>query len=330
MKQVAILVLQNALMSSMAIPLEMISAAEDIRRARTRQREKRVRSHLVGVSTTTVPLVGGLEARPQRTLRDTDRYELIIVPALWGNPRASLMRQPSTLHWLRAQHAAGAMICSVGSGSYLLAGAGLLDDRQATTHWRFFEDFAQRFPRVKLQRKRFITAEAGLYCTGSVNAARDIMLHFLEQLFDSEISSEVARHFTHELKRSHASELLGIDSQNTHHDELIIKVQEWLQSHHAQNVTIGELARRFSINQRSFNRRFRQASGLSPLQYLQDVRMKQARALLKQSNLSIAEIAYAVGYQDVSHFTGLFRRINDVTPGEYRRLVRNKLFSTRS
>lgn len=330
MKKVSILAVQQALVSSMAIPMEMISAAESIRRARTRQRNNRVELRLVSEQPGNISLIGGIQLISQTGLDQSPQNDLIFVPALWGNPLAALHAHPASVDWLRQQYEAGASICSVGSGSYFLARAGLLDQRMATTHWRYFDDFAKHYPAVKLQRKRFITAEDRLYCTGSVNAARDIMLHFVEQLFDSATANEVARHFTHELKRSYESELLAMDQHNTHHDEQIIKVQEWLQKHHQQQITISGLAKRFNINQRSFNRRFRLASGQTPMQYLQDIRITQARSLLKHSNLSIAETAYAVGYQDVSYFTGLFRRINTVTPGEYRRLVRNKMFTTHS
>ena len=124
--------------------------------------------------------------------------------------------------------------------------------------------------------------------------------------------------------------LLASEEKNTHHDEQIIKIQEWLQKNYQRDVQLQELAQRFDISVRSFNRRFRQAAGKTPLQYLQEVRLEQAKALLKLSNLSIAEIAFAVGYQDTSYFSSLFKRINTITPNEYRHLVRNKLFNVES
>ena len=103
-----------------------------------------------------------------------------------------------------------------------------------------------------------------------------------------------------------------------------------MQKNYQQDVPLQELAKRFDISVRSFNRRFRQAADKTPLQYLQEVRLEQAKALLKLSNLSIAEIAFAVGYQDTSYFSSLFKRINTITPNEYRHLVRNKLFNVES
>ena len=327
MKPISILALPQALASSIAIPMEMISAADTIFRLRNRQRSNTVALHVVAEEIDNMIVSGGMGIKPSTRLADTPVSELIFVPALWGNPRAAVAQHSEAVAWLANQYAAGATICSVGSGSYFLGAAGLLDGKSATTHWRYFDDFETQFPNAKLQRKRFITHQDRLYCTGSVNAVRDVMLHFVEQLFDGSTADEVARHFTHELKRSYESLLLAVDQQDTHHDELIIKVQEWLQKHYHRDIQMRDLAKTFGLNPRSFNRRFRQAANRTPVEYLQEVRINQARELLKHSNLSIAEIAFSVGYQDVSYFTGLFRRTHDVTPNAYRRLVRTKLFN---
>jgi len=327
MKLISILAFPQALASSMAIPLEMISAADTIYRLRHHQRISSVALQVVAEEIDTITVTGGMGITPAARLADMPTCELIFIPALWGNPRATVMQHGKTVAWLARQYAAGATFCSVGSGSYFLGAAGVLNGKSATTHWRYFDDFEKNYPEIKLQRKRFITHEDRLYCTGSVNAVRDVMLHFVEQLFDSSTADEVARHFTHELKRSYESLLLAVDQQDTHHDELIIKVQEWLQKNYQRDIQVRDLAFDFGLNIRSFNRRFRQAANKTPVQYLQEVRINQARELLKHSNLSIAEIAFSVGYQDVSYFTGLFRRTHDVTPNAYRRLVRTKLFN---
>ena len=326
MKHATILAIEDGLASSITIPLEMIHAADVIQRIRNKRGERR--SFVVASQNgNPVTMTGGIGIQPSASITDIAQTDLIFVPALWGNPNAIVRSHPQVTAWLATQYANGATICSVGTGSYFLADAGLLDGRTATTHWYYFDDFQKRYPRVKLQRKRFITHTDRLYCTGSVNAVRDVMLHFVEMLFSAPVADEVSHHFTHELKRSYESMLLASAEKNTHHDEQIIKIQEWLQKNYQLDVSLQELAKRFDISLRSFNRRFRQAAGKTPLQYLQEVRLEQAKSLLKLSNLSIAEIAFAVGYQDTSYFSSLFKRINTITPNEYRHLVRNKLFN---
>jgi transcriptional regulator GlxA family with amidase domain len=326
MIKIAVMGFPQALASSMSIPMEMISAAETIDRLHYRRRKSQLQIAVVSEHQPALQVMSGLTLVTQ-ALPEHDPMTLVFIPALWGNPRAAVRQHGRSVEWLARQYVQGAMLCSVGTGSYFLAEAGLLDNRLATTHWRFFDDFARHYPTVGLQRKRFITHQDRLYCTGSVNAVRDVLLHFVERLYDARTADEVAHHFTHEIKRSYESLLLATDHKDSHHDEVIIKIQEWLQANFERPANLGELARQFNLNPRTFNRRFRQATNQSPLQYLQTIRVNQARELLKHSNLSIAETAYAVGYQDVSHFTGLFRKLQGVTPRTYRQLVRTKQFN---
>jgi transcriptional regulator GlxA family with amidase domain len=326
MKHVTIIAVPKALGSTVTIPLEMLNAANDIAKSR-RQLDKLVTIELAsGSDTTELVLSGGMRINCQTTLDSISNSDLIFVPGIWGNPRSSLPKLKPMMNWLAQQYKAGNTLCSMVTGSFFLAEAGLLRGRPATTHWRFFDEFTQRYPNIKLQRKRFITSDERLYCTGSINAVRDLMLHFVEQLYGDSIAREIARQFTHELKRSYESLLLNEDQQRSHHDEEIIKVQEWLDQNYQAGVVISGLAKRFKLSVRSLNRRFKLATNASPLQYLQSLRIEHAKELLKQSNLAVSEVADMVGYQDASYFTSLFKKVTAVTPIEYRSLVRNKLF----
>lgn len=326
---VALLTLPDALGTSLTIPLEMLNAAREIAQVRKRfgtGPRAGLQLAIVAEDTAPVGLTGGLVVQPTHRLADIARPDLLFIPGLWRSPEKIVLRHPEIVRWLAECYQQGSTLCSIGTGTYFLAQAGLLNNRAATTHWYYFDDFHQRYPTVKLQRRRFITLADRLYCTGSVNAARDVMLHFVEQLFDSGIANEVARHFTHEIKRSYESMLLDEEQQDTHHDELIIKVQEWMQAHFQEDVRLGNIADLFKLSVRSLNRRFKLATNNAPLQYLQEIRIEQAKELLKQSNLTVAEICYRVGYHDNSYFSGLFKELNGVTPVQYRNLVRTKLF----
>lgn len=326
MKQVTIIAVPKALGSSITIPLEMLSAANDIARAR-KQNKKLVKIELAsGGSAKKVRLSGGLVIQCEKSLSEISKSDLIFVPGIWGNPLSAVRHLPAMQQWLKTQYRNGSTICSIVTGSFFLAEAGLLDGKVATTHWRFFDQLQDQYPQIKLQRKRFITSEDNLFCTGSVNAVRDIMLYFVEQLYGESIANEISRQFTHELKRSYESLLLNKAQNRSHHDEQIIKVQEWLYENFQNQLQISELASRFQLSVRSLNRRFKLATNTTPLQYLHELRVSHAKELLKQSNLAISEVADLVGYQDASYFSSLFKKLNKVTPNEYRDLVRNKLF----
>ena len=324
MKRISIIAFRRALGSSITIPLEMLSAANDI--AISRKQLKDVNPiDLVGTEKGEIELVGGMRVICEATTQS--KSDLIFVPSIWRKPRQIVLAQPEITRWIRQQYKAGATICTIANGTFFAAEAGILNDKPATTHWRYFHEFSAHYPKVKLQRKRFTTRAERVYCTGSVNAIRDIMLHFVSELYDTGIATEIAQHFTHELKPSFESELLSKDQRNTHDDELIIAIQEWLLDHFHMDLAMPDIASRFGLSIRSLNRRFKQATGTTPLHYLQELRLEHAKQLLKQSNLVIAEVADAVGYQDASYFTELFKKANTLTPNEYRELVRNKMFA---
>ena len=325
MMHVSLLAVERALGTSITIPLEMLHAAKTIAMVNKGANADLVLD-IVGLNRKPVTMTGGMVVTPTASIKQIRHTDLVIIPGLWGSPLKTLRKSETLISWLQSCHLNGSKLCSIVSGSYFLAEAGLLDGHTATTHWYYFDDFHRRYPRVKLDRKRFITLDNDLYCTGSVNAARDVMLHLVEQLFDETIANEVAKHFTHEIKRSYESRLLGYLQHDTHHDEQIIKVQEWLQDNYQQGIQFDNVAEQFKMSVRSLNRRFKTAANLTPLQYLQEIRIEHAKELLKQSNLAIAEVSYAVGYQDSSYFGSLFKKTASVTPAEYRSLVRSKVF----
>lgn len=326
---VTVLGFRKVLGTSITIPMEMLNAADLISRI-SRHGKERLVMDVASIPGGALEMTSGLVVADTRPLHSITATDLVIVPALWGNPRGVVMQHPEILSFLRQQHACGAIICGVGTGSFFMAEAGLLDDRQATTHWYYFDAFATRYPKVRMQRDRFITRADTLYCAGSVNSVRDVMLYLIEEFHGHTVAHEVSRHFTHEIKRSYDSSYLRHSPQDSHDDEAVIGIQEWMLSRYHADISLQGLAHQFGMSTRTLNRHFRHATGKSPMQYLQQVRLDNARELLRNTNLSVAEIAYRVGYADTSYFSALFRRNLDMSPREYRSLVRKKVFSVES
>ncbi|HWK53029.1 MAG TPA: helix-turn-helix domain-containing protein [Hyphomicrobiales bacterium] len=325
MQHVTIVGFRKVLGTSITIPMEMLNAADLIMRI-AGSGHPRLQMQLVSVEGGNIELNAGLELVCRHGLDDVTRTDLIIVPALWGNPLGVCRHSPQLLDWLRYHAMRNTSICAVGTGSFFLAEAGLLQAKVATTHWYYFEHFAQAYPDVLLQRERFITRAGNLYCAGSVNSVRDVMLHFIEEHWSEEAASQVSRHFTHEIKRSYTSTFLRNAPDTYHDDETIIDVQEWLHAHYPQTLSLGDIASQFDLSVRTLTRRFRHATGRTPVQYLQSIRLDKAKELLQSSNLTVAEIAFGVGYPDTSYFSALFRKTMKMTPKAYRNLVRHKLF----
>ena len=327
MTAVTLIALPGALGSTLTIPLEMLSAARDIARSR-RHPAAELSLTIASDGHRSVELMGGMRLECESSLPDltsAPASHIVFIPGFWGNPRATLLKNAGVVAWLASQQPA--IVCAITTGSYFIAEAGLLDDCDATTHWRFFDAFAKRYPRVNLQRNRFITRSANRYCTGSVDAVRDVMLHLVAHLFGRDIAAEIARHFTHEIGPSIQSALLAASPQDSHHDEIVVQVQSWIHSNYHQEVRNEDLAKLANMSIRNLTRRFKKATQTSPSAYLRNTRLEEARALLRDSNATIIEIGDLVGYRDASHFIDAFKTHTSSTPGEYRRLVRAKVFS---
>lgn len=322
--KVAFVLYEQILATSVALPAEMLRAAADL--ARARQRRSLAEIEFIGTRTGAFMSRSGLPLHADTVISDR-LYDLVYLPALWRNPQTVIRQHQALLPWLAQQHAGGALIGAAGTGVCLLASSGLLDQRPATTHWFYLDRFTALYPTVDLKPQYLITRAGNLYCAASINALADLTVHFIRHFYGSSIASHVERHFSHEARKSYDNVTYREDDSERHHDEDIIQIQLWLHQHHAQNVQLADVAKQFGMSLRNFNRRFLTATGKTPLRYLQGLRIEEGRDLLGNSNLSIAEIAEKVGYQDSSYFSRLFRDILSTTPQEYRKSMRSKLFS---
>lgn len=329
MKHVTVLAYAKALGTSITLPIEMLNAASSIARLQLPHRNE-LNVEIASYDGTPLQITGGIEIRPHRRLHEIKATDLIILPAMWGNPQPVIKQHPYIIQWLLEHYANRALICATGTGVCFLAQAGLLDGKPATTHWYYFERFKRIYPQVNLQTKRFITNSGNLYCAGRINSITNLVIHFIERFYDQAVARQIEQHFAHEIKQSYESIFYSFNEQAVHHDEAIIQAQQWLLRNYAHHFKLEDVAQQFDMSLRTFNRRFKQATGGTPLEYLQQIRIGTAKDLLQESNLSVAEVSFRVGFNDASHFAALFKRLVSLNPRDYRRLVRAKLFSVYS
>ncbi len=332
MPHVTLLTLPNALASSLALPMEMLTAADNLVRTQSHRGKAThatpLRCALVGTEKhDEVATASGLTLNLSGRALDITTTDLLIIPALWRNPLTTLRRHVELLPWLQRLAQRDTHLCAVGTGSFLLAEAGLLTHKPATTHWFYFDQFARRYPLVQLQRQHLITEAGNIFCAGSVNSVADLTIHFIELYYGAQIARKVEAQFSPEIRRPFESHVYTAGRTELHGDELIAQAQDILRSRYTETFKITALARELGISARSLNRRFKNATGLSPGIYLQQQRFNTARDLLRTSNLTITEVANAVGYTDSDYFCRRFRDTMKQTPSAYRASVRGKLFS---
>lgn len=220
--------------------------------------------------------------------------------------------------WLVERHAEGSVIGSVCSGAYLLAHAGLLDGRVATTHWCHAADLAARFPAVRLDSARLVVDDGDIITSGAVMAWIDLGLRLVERLLGPAVTVATARYMLFDAAGREQRHYAGFAPRLNHGDGPVLKVQHWLQATAAQTVSLAEMAARAGLEARTFERRFRRATGQRPTEYRQALRVARARELLESSTLPIARIAWDVGYADEAAFRKVFRRVVGLSPGAYR------------
>ncbi|UUY10522.1 GlxA family transcriptional regulator [Pseudomonas sp. J452] len=250
--------------------------------------------------------------------------DVIILPAFWGDFDELRQRSPQIIPWLRDQHAAGAALCGEATGVFWMAEAGLLDGKEATTYWRFFREFAERFPKVLLNQEKHLSDADNLYCAGGVTSACDMYIYLIERYCGASIAQGVARDILYETQRSYSPGRIGFGGQKLHQDVAILQVQQWLEEHFAEKFRIEDVAREHGMSIRNFMRRFQAATGDKPLHYLQRLRIETAKSLLSSTRKSIKTISYEVGYDDASFFARLFRQHAELSPNQYRRQFLHK------
>ncbi len=325
MQHITLLAPPACLATSISLPLEILNAANEQVRTRNRK-QPRLQIEIVSQKIGAVVTAGGLSIVATATPDMIDQTDLVIIPSLWRNPVNNLKKHGWIIPWLQRLAKQQSLICAVGTSSYFLAEAGLLDNQPATTHWYYCDQFAERYPQVELKRQYLITQADRIYCVGSVNSIADLMVHFIKQRYGQAIARQVEGQFSPEIRRPFADHAYAEEASSPHQDETIIEAQEWLQRHYREAVNLSDLAAELQLSPRTFNRRFKQAVGTTASDYLQSQRLDNARELLRTSNLSIQEVASASGYQDSSYFCGRFKKVMGQTPLAYRKSVRGKLF----
>jgi transcriptional regulator GlxA family with amidase domain len=247
---------------------------------------------------------------------DSALLAVLIPPSIGGFSAAQA--PASLMQWLRAQHANGATLGGVCVGSLMLAESGLLDGRSATTHWTSAKAFAERYPKIKLKADTPIVDDGDLITTAGLMAWSELGLRLVDRLLGPSIATATARFLVIEHSDSASECGSNFAPILSHGDAPILKVQHWLQSTGATDVSLTTMAERAGLEERTFLRRFRAATGLKPTEYCQHLRVGKAREMLEFSNGTIDHIAWTVGYQDPGAFRAIFKKITGLAPSDYR------------
>lgn len=259
-----------------------------------------------------------LRLEPTCGLDEVTHTDVVIVSAVGADIEQACPANATLYPWLRERHEQGATVAGVCAGAALVAEAGLLDGRPGTTHWGVVEACRRRYPQVRWLPERVITESDRVLCSGGVYASVDLSLYLVEKFCGHKIAMETARALLLETPRAWQSGYAAEPPEATHEDARIRAVQEWTFHNFTSPVRVETLAERAGMSPRTFARRFRAATGESPVGYLHRLRINAARHLLENDLKSVQEVCRMVGYDDVAFFRRLFKRYTGSAPRQYR------------
>jgi transcriptional regulator GlxA family with amidase domain len=265
----------------------------------------------------------GVLITPEITLDEMPAPAIVCIPELLFSPEESLGgRFGREIAWLRKCHAAGATLATACSGAVLLAEAGLLDGLDATTHWAYCDLLQQRYPGIRVHRKRslVVTGEGQrLVMAGGGTSWLDLALYLIARHAGVEVAMQTARVNLidwHAIGQQPFAHLAGSRQSE---DATIARCQRWIAEHYRDRAPVAAMAKLSGLPERSFARRFKEATGMAPIEYVHTLRIEEAKQMLEAGNDPVEAIANDVGYEDAGFFSRLFRRMVNLTPAQYRK-----------
>ena len=266
--------------------------------------------------------VGGVPVTPHASLQEVDVADVAIVTDLAINPDTNHEdKWPAVKSWLNRIYRAGGTVCSVCSGSVLLAGSSLLDDKPATTHWAYIDHFRRFYPQIKLEAGRVLVpvGEDGRIVTcGGMAAWEDLALYLIARYYGEGAAVNAAKLYLFGDRSEGQLVFAAMSKPKRHEDAVIAHLQQWLAQHYDTPSPVKAMVQQSALAERSLKRRFKAATGYTPIEYVQTLRIEEAKHMLEASTDAIDSIARKAGYEDSTSFRRLFKRFTGVTPGRYR------------
>lgn len=273
---------------------------------------------LVGISKEVEFYEGLFTVKPHTHISAIAKTDLIIIPSLNHNYQNAVKHNQLLIDWIEKQYKNGAEIASICTGAFLLASSGLLDGKSCSTHWAVAESFRSRFPKVNLRTDKLITDENGIYTNGGAYSFLNLLLYLIEKYYDRQTAIFCSKVFQIEMDRQSQSAFIIFKGQKLHGDEMVQKAQAYIESKLQEKISVERLSSRFAISRRNFDRRFIKATGNTPLEYAQRVKIESAKKAFETTRKTIHEVMYEVGYSDVKAFREVFRKITGMSPLEYK------------
>ncbi|WP_038008409.1 GlxA family transcriptional regulator [Terrimonas ferruginea] len=315
-KHISILVPQEAVPASIVDPRYMFTVVNQFFEEMGEAPPFHVQ--LIGLTNEVVLNKGCFSVHADKLTKDITSTDLIIIPAISGDIRQTVELNAAFVPWIVDQYNRGAEVASLCIGAFLLASTGLLEGRECSTHWIYADEFRKMYPTVNLVDDRIITEDQGVYSSGGAASYWNLLLYLIEKYTNRQMAIRASKFFAIEIDRKSQSPFIMFNGQKKHEDEPIRQAQEFIEKNVSEKISIDELALRYAIGRRHFERRFKKATNNTPVEYIQRVRIEAAKKKFENTRLNVNEVMYEVGYIDVKAFRTVFKKITGLSPVEYR------------
>lgn len=274
---------------------------------------------------------GLLTIKPQVNISSLKKTDLVLIPSLTPEFKTALKGNILLIDWFREQYKNGAEVASMCTGAFMLASSGLLEKRSCSIHWNSADNFRSLFPGVHLKTEKLITDEHGLYTNGGGYSFLNLLLYLVEKYYDRETAIYCSKIFQVEIDRQTQSAFTIFMGQKSHGDDIVIQAQKYMEDNFNEKISVEDLSKRFAVGRRNFDRRFIKATGNTPIEYLQRVKIESAKKAFETTRKTINEVMYEVGYSDVKAFREIFRKLTGISPldykNKYNKDVSNRIYS---
>ncbi|MBU0996218.1 MAG: helix-turn-helix domain-containing protein [Proteobacteria bacterium] len=321
MKKVTVLGIKNALATTISGPLDFFSLVGSQWNYKCGiNPSPYFNVELTSMDGKPIHYFNNLVIQPQSEINDIESTDLIILPCIAGFIEESLEELHPVYPWLWHHYKKGTYILGICSGAFLMAEAGLLDGKLATTHWSYHDQFVNRYPDVKLDTNQLVTRDGILFCAGGTTAWMNLCLYLIKMFYGQEVAIECSKALVLRMSFTTQTPFSPTIRPSHHNDPEIQLIQDLIENNFHQSFTIEDFSERVNMCERNFKRRFKEATGYPPIKYIQMIRVEKAKRLLEQKSNNIDEIAINIGYEDSSFFRKIFKRYTGLTPKSYQKL----------
>ncbi|RZA02660.1 MAG: helix-turn-helix domain-containing protein [Sphingobacteriaceae bacterium] len=261
---------------------------------------------------------GEYTVKTDRLLKDVTHTDLLIIPPTFGDTLKGIEANAEAIPYFKKLHQNGSSLASLCIGAFLLAETGLLDGKKCSTHWAHINEFREKYPQIEVEDGAVITEHDNIYSSGGASSLWNLILYLVEKFSDRETAVMISKYFALDIGRDSQSQFAIFKGQKNHGDADIQKVQDYIEEHYEEKISIDGLANLVNVGRRTFERRFKEATTNSPIEYIQRVRIEAAKKFFEASRKNVTEVMYDVGYTDTKAFRDIFRKITGLTPIEYR------------